>query len=88
MVEFSIVIMLFLMLMFGTLEMAIAIFRYHLVSQGARQAARQAIVHGKQAGASPNERLGAFGVSHSQHRRRYRRNRSIRETLPGGFAAG
>jgi Flp pilus assembly protein TadG len=47
MVELAVVLTLFLILVMGMLEMAITVFRYHVVSQGARQAARLAIVHGE-----------------------------------------
>lgn len=46
-VELAVILMVFLMLIFGMVEMSIAIFRYHVVSQGARQLARIAIVHGE-----------------------------------------
>ncbi len=46
-VETAFVIMVFLTIIFGMLELSIAIFRYHVVSQGARQGARLAIVRGE-----------------------------------------
>ena len=46
-VETAIIAMLFLTLVLGMLELSIAVFRYNLVSQGARQAARLAIVRGE-----------------------------------------
>lgn len=46
-VETAIVLAVFLVLVFGMLELGIAVFRYHVVSQGARQGARQAIVRGE-----------------------------------------
>lgn len=45
-VETAIVLMVFLTIIFGMMELSVAIFRYHVVSQAARQAARLAIVHG------------------------------------------
>jgi Flp pilus assembly protein TadG len=57
----ALVIMVFLMLMFGMLEMAIAVFRYHVVSQGARQAARLAIVHGELAPKGSNGTMTEWG---------------------------
>ena len=47
--EMALVIMVFLTLVFGMLELAIAIFQYHVVSQTARHGARLAIVRGEMA---------------------------------------
>ena len=46
-VETAIIALLFLTLVLGMLELSIAVFRYNVVSQGARQAARLAIVRGE-----------------------------------------
>jgi Flp pilus assembly protein TadG len=46
-VELAIVLMVFLTIIFGMMELSIAVFRYHVTSQAARQAARIAIVHGE-----------------------------------------
>ena len=46
-VETAVIAMLFLTLVLGMLELSIAVFRYNIVSQGARQAARLAIVRGE-----------------------------------------
>ncbi len=48
-VETAIVMLVLLTLIFGMLELTIAIFHYHIVAQGARQGARLAIVRGKMA---------------------------------------
>lgn len=48
-VEFSLVIMVFLMLVLGMLELSIAVFQLNVVSQAARQGARQGIVRGRTA---------------------------------------
>ena len=45
--ELAIVILVFLTLIFGMIELAIVVFQYHVVSQGARQIARLAIVRGE-----------------------------------------
>ncbi|HEV2294146.1 MAG TPA: TadE/TadG family type IV pilus assembly protein [Tepidisphaeraceae bacterium] len=45
-VELALVLMVLLILIFGTLDVGMLIFRYTVVSQGARQGARQAIVRG------------------------------------------
>lgn len=46
-VELAIVLMVFLTIIFGMMELSVAVFRYHVTSQTARQAARIAIVHGE-----------------------------------------
>lgn len=48
-VEMGLTIMVFLVLIAGFLELSIAIFHFHIVSQAARQGARQAIVRGEMA---------------------------------------
>jgi len=45
--ELALILPLLLLLIFGLLELSLAIFRYHIVSQSARQIARIAIVHGE-----------------------------------------
>jgi Flp pilus assembly protein TadG len=47
--EMAITVTVFLSLMLGALDLGIAVFRLHVVTQAARQGARQAIVHGKMA---------------------------------------
>ncbi len=46
-VEFAIITMVFLTVVFGMVEMSLVIFRYHIVSHAARQGARLAIVRGE-----------------------------------------
>ena len=55
-IELAIVLTLFLTLVFGMLDLGIAVFRYHIVCEAARQGARQAIVHGKL-----SDKLGTWG---------------------------
>jgi len=50
----AIVLMVFLILVFGMLDLGIAVLRYHQLSQAARQGAREAIVHGKLANVPPS----------------------------------
>ena len=47
--EMSLVLVLFLTLTAGTLDLGIAVFRHNLLSEAARQGARRAIVHGSMA---------------------------------------
>lgn len=54
--EMSIILGVFLVLTFGMLDLGVAVFRYHILSQAARHAARRAIVHGDMA-----NRLGTWG---------------------------
>jgi Flp pilus assembly protein TadG len=56
MVEFAIIIIVFLTLVLGMLDLGLAVFRSHVVSYAARQGARQAIVHGEFA-----DKLGPWG---------------------------
>jgi hypothetical protein len=49
-VELSIVMMVFLTIVFGMLELSVAVFQYHVVSQAARHGARLASVRGELAG--------------------------------------
>jgi Flp pilus assembly protein TadG len=55
-VETAVVVTLFFILVFGILDFGLAVLRYHLVGQVARQCARRAIVHGNLA-----DRLGTWG---------------------------
>lgn len=48
-VETAITLPIFLILLLGMVELGIAVFRQHVVSQAARQATRRAIIHGKMA---------------------------------------
>ncbi len=48
-VEFALVIMVFITLVLGMLELGIAVFQLNTVSQAARQGARQGIVRGRTA---------------------------------------
>lgn len=57
MFETAVVLSVFLMLVLGFLDLGVATFRYHLVSQAARHGARQAIVHGSMAPAA----MGTWG---------------------------
>ncbi len=52
----AIVLMVFLTLIFGMLDLGIAVLRYHQLAQAARLGAREAIVHGSLA-----TELGAWG---------------------------
>ena len=49
MVETAIIIMVFLTLVMGMLDLGIGVFRYNTLAQATRQAARQVIVHGDMA---------------------------------------
>jgi hypothetical protein len=49
-VELALVLPVLLMLVFGLVELSITVFQYNIVSQGARQAARLAIVRGELSG--------------------------------------
>ena len=44
--EMAIILPLFLTLALGMLDLGIAVFRYHIITEAARQGTRQAIVHG------------------------------------------
>ena len=56
--EMSLILGMFLVLTIGMLDLGIGVFRYHIVSQAARQGARRAIVHGEMANV-----LGQWGPS-------------------------
>jgi Flp pilus assembly protein TadG len=49
MLSTAVVLTLFLTLVFGMIELALAVFNQHVVTQAARQLARKAIVHGQMA---------------------------------------
>ena len=55
-VETAIVMLVLLTLVFGMLDLGVAIFRHHNLAQAARQGARKAIVHG-----NLSSQLGAWG---------------------------
>jgi hypothetical protein len=57
-IELAIVVMIFLTLVLGMLDLGIGVFRYNLLSQAVRQGTRQAIVHGGMA-----DRLGPWGTA-------------------------
>jgi Flp pilus assembly protein TadG len=46
-VEAAIILPVFLLIVLGTIDAGMAVFRYNTLSQAARQGARQAIVHGE-----------------------------------------
>jgi Flp pilus assembly protein TadG len=48
-----------LSLMLGMIDMGIAVFRMHVISEAARQGARRAIVHG----GTPSNKLGGWGAT-------------------------
>lgn len=54
--ELAIVLMVFLILTMGMLDLGVGVFRYHILSQAARHVARRAIVHGELANV-----LGTWG---------------------------
>jgi TadE-like protein len=56
-VEMAIVLMVFITLVLGMLDLGIAVFRRHVIAQAARQGVRQAIVHGGLANAG----MGVWG---------------------------
>ncbi len=56
--EMSIILMTFLVLTMGMLDMGIGVCRYHIVAQAARFGARRAIVHGDRA-----TQLGSWGTA-------------------------
>jgi Flp pilus assembly protein TadG len=64
--ETSLVLMAFLILTFGMLDLGIGVFRYIVISHAARQGARRAIVHG-QMSPSPwgTGQIGPVAVSKS-----------------------
>ena len=64
-VEFSFVAMVFLTVVFGMLELSIAVFQYHVVSQAARHGARLAIVRGELASALGKWDPRILGNTHS-----------------------
>jgi hypothetical protein len=56
MLEALLSLLLFLTLLFGALDLGLAVFRHHVLTQTARQISRAAIVHGSLA-----DRLGPWG---------------------------
>jgi Flp pilus assembly protein TadG len=54
--EMSIILMVFLVLTMGMLDLGVGVFRYHILAQATRYVARRAIVHGDMATA-----LGTWG---------------------------
>ena len=64
-VEFSLVAMVFLTAVFGMLELSIAVFHYHGVSQAARHGARLAIVRGELATTLGKWDPSVLGNTHS-----------------------
>lgn len=57
-IEMVIVLAIFLVLTFGMFDLGLGVFRYHVLTNAARQAARRAIVHGVN-----SSRLGVWGPS-------------------------
>jgi len=55
-IETALVLMLFLMLLFGMLDLGLLVFRHQMLSFAARRGAREAIDHGEYA-----DRLGIWG---------------------------
>jgi Flp pilus assembly protein TadG len=55
-VELAVVLIIFLTLVFGMLDLGLGVLRYHVLAQSSRQIARQAIVHGSLA-----TKLGTWG---------------------------
>ena len=55
-IEMAVVLMIFLTMVLGMIDLAIGVFRFNVLSQAARQGVRQAIVHGAMA-----DRLGSWG---------------------------
>src|SRR5262245_23946616 len=47
-VEGAVVLLAFLLLILGVIDLGVGVLRYHVVAQAARAGARQAIVHGNQ----------------------------------------
>jgi len=47
--EMSLILMAFLVLTMGMLDLGVGVFRYHILAQAARHVARRAIVHGDMA---------------------------------------
>ena len=47
--EAAIIIPVFLLFVLGTVDVGLAVLRYNILSQGARQGARTAMVHGENA---------------------------------------
>ena len=60
-IEAVVIFLVFMTLCLGMLDLGIGVFQYHVVSEAARQGARQAIVHGQMAPAGWNG--GPWGSS-------------------------
>ncbi len=60
-IEAVVIFLVFMTLCLGMLDLGIGVFQYHVVSEAARQGARQAIVHGQMAPADWNG--GPWGPS-------------------------
>jgi Flp pilus assembly protein TadG len=60
-IEAVVIFLVFMALCLGMLDLGIGVFQYHVVSEAARQGARQAIVHGQMAPADWNG--GPWGPS-------------------------
>jgi Flp pilus assembly protein TadG len=56
--ELGIVLLAFVVLTFGMLDLGLGVFRYHILANAARQGARRAIVHG----ALASNGLGSWGT--------------------------
>ena len=56
MVEMAIVLLVFLMLVFGMLDLGLGVFRYNELAQASREVAREVVVHGAYA-----DKLGVWG---------------------------
>jgi len=56
-VEFSLTLSLFLMIVMGVLDIGLAVFRYHQLTDAARYLSRKAAVHGSQASST----MGVWG---------------------------
>src|SRR5262245_18994619 len=56
--ETALTLMMFLTLTMGMMDLGVGVFRFHVISQGARHVARRAMVHGSMASA-----LGVWGPS-------------------------
>jgi Flp pilus assembly protein TadG len=64
-VEAAIMVSLFLLLVFGLLDLGIALFRMHVACEAARQGVRNAIVHGYLSG--NNSTMNAWGPTPSYY---------------------
>src|SRR5262245_46439280 len=60
-VESTVVVLALLIMILGMLDLGLAVFQYHVVSEAARQGARLAIVHGQMAPSGFNG--GSWGTT-------------------------